>query len=113
MYRGTDLIFQQVMLGPVPTAIATMEEDFPAWMVRVKRAFAASPGGTAEAVSRLARTRRKKLFHPWQAAPLYLGMWLGQSLVPGFFRGRRTRDGRRRRTGAQEPSVGEKHGGTP
>ncbi len=97
MYTGTDLIFQQVLLGPVPTSITTMANEFPAWMVWLRDAFSASLGGTARAVSTFALTRRRRLIHPWQAVPLYLGMRLGQSLIPGFFQGRKTRTGKARR----------------
>jgi NAD(P)-dependent dehydrogenase (short-subunit alcohol dehydrogenase family) len=101
MYAGTDLVFQRVMLGPVHTTMYTMAEKFPSWMVWTKAAFSASLGGTVRAVAALARTRRKRLFYPWQAVPLYLGMWLCQRLIPGFFQGRRTLDGRPRRTKAR------------
>lgn len=97
MYSGTDLIFQQVMLGPVDTDIYTMADRFPSWMGRTKKAFSGSLDGTVEAVSRFAETRRKKLFYPRRALPLYLGMWLGQSLLPGFFQGQTTLDGKARR----------------
>ena len=97
MYEGTDLLFQQVMLGPVRTNIYTMDDEFPAWMVRIRNAFAASMDDAARAIARFAQTRRKRLFYPHKAAPLYLGMWLGRSLVPGFFRGRKTLDGKPRR----------------
>jgi NAD(P)-dependent dehydrogenase (short-subunit alcohol dehydrogenase family) len=102
MYSGTDLVFQQVMLGPVPTAIQTMDDQFPAWVVRIRDSFSGSLDGTVRAVSRFALTRKKKLFYPWQAAALYLGMWLGQSLIPGLFQGRKTLEGKpRRATGPQ------------
>jgi len=97
MYSGTDLIFQRVMLGPVPTAIFTMEDRLPSWMVRVKRALSGSSNGTARAIARFARTRREQLFYPWRAVPLYCGLWLCQLLVPGFFRGRSTLAGKKRR----------------
>jgi NAD(P)-dependent dehydrogenase (short-subunit alcohol dehydrogenase family) len=98
MYRGTDLIFQQVMLGPVRTEIYTMADKFPAWMVRVRHVFSGSLDGATRAVVRFARSRRAKLFYPFRAVLLYFGMWLCQALVPGFFRGRKTLDGRTRRT---------------
>ena len=41
MYAGTDLVFQQVMLGPVHTAIYTMADELPAWMVWIKNVFSA------------------------------------------------------------------------
>jgi NAD(P)-dependent dehydrogenase (short-subunit alcohol dehydrogenase family) len=97
MYAGTDLIFQRVMLGPVPTAIYTMHDRFPAWMVWLKKLCSAPLDGTAKAVSRFAQTRNKRLFYPWRALPLYLGMWLCQALVPGFFHGKKTLAGRARR----------------
>jgi NAD(P)-dependent dehydrogenase (short-subunit alcohol dehydrogenase family) len=97
MYAGTDLVFQQVMLGPVRTAIFTMASRLPAWMGRIKDLFSVSQADAARAVARFARTRRKKLFYPLRALPLYLAMWLLQHLVPGFFQGRKSLDGRRRR----------------
>lgn len=97
MYSGTDLVFQQVMLGPVPTSIYTMAGELPGWMVRIRNAFSGSLDGTVRAISRFAQTRRQKLFYPGRAVPLYLGMWLGQSLVPGFFQGRTTRQRAKRR----------------
>jgi gluconate 5-dehydrogenase len=97
MYSGTDLVFQQVMLGPVRTAIYTTDHDFPTWMVRIKDLFSASLAGVARAIDRFALTRKRKLFYPWQAVPLYLGMWLGQSLIPGFFHGKETLGGKARR----------------
>jgi NAD(P)-dependent dehydrogenase (short-subunit alcohol dehydrogenase family) len=99
MYAGTDLVFQQVMLGPVRTAIFTMADRFPAWMVRIKNLSSASLDGTVRAVSRFALTRKKKLIYPLRAFPLYVAMWLGQRLIPGFFQGRKTLDGRTRRGG--------------
>jgi len=101
MYAGTDLIFQRVMLGPVSTAMYTMHDSFPAWMVWLKTLFSASPDGTARAVARLATSRKRRLFYPWHAIPLYLGMWLCRSLLPGFFRGRTTLAGRARREAAR------------
>lgn len=106
MYAGTDLVFQQVMLGPVQTEIHTMADRFPGWMVRIRDLFNGSLDDTARAVARFARTRKPKLFHPWRAVPLYVGMGLGQALVPGFFRGKRTLDGRTRRTSAEASQPG-------
>jgi NAD(P)-dependent dehydrogenase (short-subunit alcohol dehydrogenase family) len=99
MYAGTDLVFQQVMLGPVRTAIYTMADKFPAWMVWIKNLFSASLGNTVRAVSRFALTRNKKLIYPLQAFALYGAMRLCQSLIPGFFQGRKTLDGKTRRAG--------------
>ncbi len=98
MYTGTDLVFQQVVLGPVHTEIYTMEDRLPAWMVRIKHLFSASLSGTVQAISRLALTRRRKLFYPARALPLVLAMGLGQRL--GLYQGRKTLGGKaRRRTG--------------
>lgn len=99
MYAGTDLVFQQVILGPVRTAIYTMADKFPAWMVWIKNLFSASLDGTVRAVSRFALTRNKKLIFPAQALLLYSAVRLGQCLVPGFFQGRKTLDGKTRRAG--------------
>lgn len=98
MYAGTDLIFQQVMLGPVHTGIYTMEDRFPAWMVRIKDLFEASMEGTVRAISRLALTRKRKLFYPARALPLVLAMGLGQRIVPGLYQGRKTLGGKARRS---------------
>jgi NAD(P)-dependent dehydrogenase (short-subunit alcohol dehydrogenase family) len=109
MYAGTDLVFQRVMLGPVHTAMYTMHDSFPAWMVWLKNAFSASLDGTASAISRFAATRRRRLFYPWRALPLYLGMWACTAFVPGFFQGRKTLAGtgrRREPPGADAPSDG-------
>jgi NAD(P)-dependent dehydrogenase (short-subunit alcohol dehydrogenase family) len=98
MYADTELIFQQVMLGPVRTPMYTMGEHFPSWMVWLKEAFSASLDGTVAAVCRLAAGRRRKLFYPQRSILLYLGMCACRSLIPNFFRGLKTLDGRARRT---------------
>ncbi len=97
MYAGTDLVFQQVMLGPVRTPIFTMADRFPAWMGHVKSAFSVSLEDTVQAISRFTRTNQRKLYYPRRAVPLYAAMALGQTLVPGFFQGRKTLAGRARR----------------
>ena len=108
MYAGSDLVFQQVMLGPVHTEIYTTADQFPTWMVRIRDMSSASLDGTVRAISRLALTRKKKLFDPWRAIPLYLGMRLGQSLIPGFFQGQRTLAGRqRRRSGSMNEAASD------
>lgn len=103
MYAGTDLIFQQVILGPVPTSIITMEDRMPAWMVRARDAFSGTPEGAARAIADFAVTRRKRLYYPGRAVPLFLGMKIGQSLIPGFYQGRRTLAGSFRRHTKREP----------
>ncbi len=107
MYSGTDLVFQQVMLGPVPTSIHTMEARFPSWTVRVRDSFSGSLDGAVQAIAHFARTRRRKLFYPRRAVPLFLGMWLGQRVIPGFFQGRRTLEGTQRRATDSVPAPGE------
>jgi len=107
MYRGTDLAFQQVMLGPVRTTMYNMAGRFPAWMAWGKNAFAVSAEATARAIARLATTRKRKLFFPWRAVPLYLGMWIAQSVLSVFLLGRRTSAGLARRT----PEAGRGAGG--
>jgi len=105
MYSGTDLVFQRVMLGPVDTAMYAMHDRFPGWMVRIKKLFSVSPDETAHAVARLAATRRRKVFYPRRAIPLYLAMWLARCLIPGFFRGRKTLSGQARRQAAPSREV--------
>jgi NAD(P)-dependent dehydrogenase (short-subunit alcohol dehydrogenase family) len=97
MYAGTDLVFQLVMLGPVRTVTYPMADKLPAWMVRMRDRFSASLDGTVRAIARFARTRRRTLIYPMRAFPLFVAMGLGQRLVPGFFQGRRTLDGKARR----------------
>jgi NAD(P)-dependent dehydrogenase (short-subunit alcohol dehydrogenase family) len=104
MYAGTDLVFQQVLLGPVRTTIFTMAERFPAWMSGVKDAFSASLEATVRAIERFALTRRRRLFYPRRAVLLYFGMWLCRAVIPGFFRGRRTLSGEKRRAVGAAPA---------
>ncbi|HYP77711.1 MAG TPA: SDR family NAD(P)-dependent oxidoreductase [Polyangiaceae bacterium] len=98
MYSGTDLVFQRVMLGPVSTAIFTMEDRLPGWMVWTKRFFSGSVDETARAIAQFARTRRERLFYPWRAVPLYFALCVCQALFAGFFRGRKTLAGNPRRS---------------
>jgi NAD(P)-dependent dehydrogenase (short-subunit alcohol dehydrogenase family) len=97
MYTGTDLVFKQVILGPVETSIYTMEKRLPGWMVRIKSLSSASLDGTVRAIARFAPTRQKTLVHPWRAAALFGAVRLARRLVPGFMQGRRTLEGRPRR----------------
>ena len=97
MYAGTELVFKQVMLGPVPTGIFAMDDRLPAWMAGLKKLSSASIDGTARAIARFAGNRRKKLIYPLRALPLFGGMWLARALIPGFFDGRKTIAGRARR----------------
>jgi NAD(P)-dependent dehydrogenase (short-subunit alcohol dehydrogenase family) len=97
MYAETDLVFKQVMLGPVHTGIYTMADRLPGWTIGIKNLTSASLDDTVRAVSGFAATRKTKLIYPWRALPAFGAMWLGQRLVPGFFHGRKTLDGRSRR----------------
>ncbi len=97
MFADTDLVFQQVMLGPVSTGIFTMEEQLPRWMVNMKELFSTTAAETAQAIAQFAKTKRPRLFFPFRAVPLYLGMGLAQSLIPSLFRGRKTLSGEVRR----------------
>lgn len=101
MYRNTDLVFQQVLLGPVRTAIHTVDEQLPGWVRRARRLLSASPERVARAIARFAETREPKLFYPPRAILMPLGMLLGQSLMPGVLQGRSTLDGSSRRGGAK------------
>jgi NAD(P)-dependent dehydrogenase (short-subunit alcohol dehydrogenase family) len=97
MYAGTDLVFKQVMLGPVQTGIYTMGDRLPAWMARMRRLACASVDDTVRAISAFAPTRKRKLVYPLRAVPAFGAMWLGQRLIPGFFQGRQTLAGQARR----------------
>jgi len=97
MYAGTDLVFKQVILGPVRTSIYTMDEKLPRWMVGIKRGSSASAADTARAIAAFAGTRRQTLIYPWRAFAVFGAMRVARKVVPGFLQGRRTLDGRRRR----------------
>jgi len=99
MYAGTDLVFKQVILGPVRTAMYTMDGQLPGWMSRVRDLSSASLDSTVRAVARFAETRRKTLIHPPQAFAVFGALGLARRIVPGFglFQGRRTLEGRPRR----------------
>lgn len=102
MYAGTHLVFQQVLLGPVPTGMYSMADRLPSWMGWFRDSFSGSLEGSVRAITRFAESRRATLVHPWRAVPLFLTMRVGQALVPGFFQGRRTLDGKSRRRGQPE-----------
>jgi len=110
MYERTDLVFQQVILGPVQTSIYTMEDKLPGWMSRIRRLSSASLESTVRAVSRFAETRQKTLIHPARAFAVLGAFGLARRLVPGFslFQGRTTLAGRpRRQRTAPRPGSGE------
>lgn len=99
MYRGTDLVFKQVILGPVPTSIFTMDARLPGWMSRVRRLSSAPLDSTVQAIARFAQSRRRTLIYPRKAFVVAGALRLVRSVVPGAVGGRRTLAGRRRRTG--------------
>ena len=101
MYAGTDLVFKQVILGPVQTSMYTMADKLPRWMSRIKNLSSSSMNDTVRAITRFAPTRQRTLIHPWRAFALFGGMRLARTMVPGFLQGRRTLDGRPRRPPAQ------------
>ena len=94
MYDGTDLLFKQVILGPVPTSMYTMKDRLPGWLFRIKHLSSASLDSTVHAIARFAPTRRKKLIHPWRALALFGAVRLTRAFAPGFLQGRL--QGRRR-----------------
>jgi NAD(P)-dependent dehydrogenase (short-subunit alcohol dehydrogenase family) len=100
MYAGTDLVFQQVILGPVPTSISTTDEKLPRWLSGVRRLASASLDDAVRAVSRFAQTRRTKLIYPWRALAAFGATWFARRLLPGFLQGRRTLAGSSRRNRA-------------
>lgn len=106
MYKGTDLVFQQVILGPVPTGILTMADRMPRLMVQVRDLFSGSLEGAIQAISEFATSRKRRLYYPARAVPLFAGMKLAQSFIPGFYQGRRTLSGLVRRV-RQSNSVAE------
>lgn len=97
MYARTDLVFQQVVLGPVPTGILTMEDRMPKWMVRVRELFSGSLEGAVRAISEFSASRQRRLYYPTRALPLFAGMKLAQNFIPGFYQGRKTLSGVARR----------------
>jgi NAD(P)-dependent dehydrogenase (short-subunit alcohol dehydrogenase family) len=97
MYKGTDLIFKTVMLGPVPTAMTTMDRQLSRWAPRIRRLSSASMSSTVQAISRFATTRDRTLIHPWRAFAVFGATALVRQVIPGFIAGRRTLDGRPRR----------------
>jgi uncharacterized oxidoreductase len=101
MYAGTDLVFKQVLLGPVRTSIVTMQDHHPGWMNRARSLLSASIDDTARAIARFAENRRAKLIYPARAFPVFAALGLGQRLIPGLLpgslHGRKTMAGKRRR----------------
>ena len=112
MYTGTDLVFKQVILGPVATSMYTMEGKLPTWMVRIKSLSSASLDGTVRAIARFARTRKKKLVHPWRAVAVFGAVRLARWLVPGFIARAEDARGRPRRKtpGLARPVPQMQHG---
>ena len=101
MYAGTDLVFKQVLLGPVRTSMFTMTDHLPAWVERGRTALSASVAGAASAIARFAPNRRPTLIYPARAFPVFGALALGQRLIPGFLQGRKTLAGKPRRVAGQ------------
>jgi len=97
MYAGTDLVFKQVILGPVPTSIYTMSERLPGWVMWMKGLASASLADTVRAIAGFAETRRKTLVHPWRALAVFGAVRVARRVIPGFLQGRRTLQGHPRR----------------
>jgi NAD(P)-dependent dehydrogenase (short-subunit alcohol dehydrogenase family) len=97
MYADTDLMFQQVILGPVRTAMLTMDDRLPSWMGRARTLFSSSLDDVAGAIARFARGDRRTLIYPLPTYILFRLLAVAQRLVPGFIQGRKTLDGRARR----------------
>lgn len=106
MYAGTDLLFKQVLLGPVRTSIATMQDHLPGWMNRGRRLLSASVDDAARAIARFAANRRSKLIYPGRALPVFGALALGQRLIPGLLprslHGRQTLAGQPRRRAVEK-----------
>jgi NAD(P)-dependent dehydrogenase (short-subunit alcohol dehydrogenase family) len=101
MYAGTDLVFKQVLLGPVRTSMFTMTEQLPGWVERGRAALSASVDGAARAIARFAVDRRPTLIYPARAFPVFGALALGQRFLPGFLQGRKTLAGKPRRVAGQ------------
>jgi len=97
MYAGTDLVFKQVMLGPVPTKMYTMDSKSPAWIARIRSLVSASCESTACAVAKFAATRKRRLIYPWSAFLLFRSLSIVQCVLPGLLRGHKTIAGKVRR----------------
>jgi NAD(P)-dependent dehydrogenase (short-subunit alcohol dehydrogenase family) len=97
MYAGTDLVFKQVILGPVRTSMYTMDEKLPDWIARLRGLSSASLDSVVRAVADFAETRGKTLIYPSRAFAAFAAYRLARRLVPGFLHGRRTLDGAPRR----------------
>lgn len=96
MYDGTNLCFKQVLLGPVPTAIYDTSDQFPKLMSQIKKAFSVSLPGAVRAIVQFSESERKTLILPWRAFFLFRVIRMTQRFIPGFYRGRKTLEGRRR-----------------
>ena len=94
MYAGTDLVFKQVMLGPVHTAIYTMGTSFPAGWSESKVLFPHRSTTRSAQFQALRPTRKRNADLSVASSPAFGAMWLGRRLIPGFFQGRKTLAGR-------------------
>ncbi len=96
MYAKTPLKFQWVVLGPVPTGINTSSDKFPKLVIAIKDMFSVSLERTVKAISDFASSGRRCLIFPWRAYVLFQGIRCMQAVLPGFYRGQKTLDGKER-----------------
>ncbi len=96
MYAGTPLCFKQVVLGPVPTAIHDTSHKFPKIMSEIKKIFSVSLPEAVQSIVKFSETDQKTLILPWPAYFLFRAVRMAQTAIPGFYRGRKTMDGRKR-----------------
>jgi len=97
MYAGTDLVFKQVILGPVRTSMYTMDDRLPGWILRIKRLASTSLDDAVRAIASFAQNRKKKVTHPWRALAFFGLARVARPFLTPSARGARTLDGRRRR----------------
>lgn len=99
MYKGTNLDFRWVVLGPVPTGINTSSDKFPKIVIMIRDMFSVSVDRVVRSVAVFAQSGKRCLILPKRAYVLFQGIHLMQTLVPGFYSGRKTMDGQARGQG--------------
>ena len=102
MYCKTNLRFQWVVLGPVPSGIYATSENFPKIMVRIKEIFTVSLDRAVHVIAEFSQSDRRRLIFPMRAYFLVQGMRLLRFLIPGFYRGKKTLGGQERGVGQPE-----------
>jgi NAD(P)-dependent dehydrogenase (short-subunit alcohol dehydrogenase family) len=81
MYEGTDLVFKQVILGPVRTSMYTMDAKLPGWISRLRALSSASLDSAVRAIADFAPTRRKTLIFPSRAFAAFAAYRLARALA--------------------------------